>query len=391
MNTRRLFQQHIAPTSLEPIALHITRAEGNYLYSGDTKYLDLIGGISVCNVGHSHPSITQSIKEQVDQYLHVMVYGELELSPQILYATALTEALGEGFDMVYFTNSGSEAIEAAMKLAKRYTGRSRILACHKSYHGSTQGALSILGDEYWRQAYRPLLPDIYHYDYNQQDLLDNISKEVAAVIIEPIQAEAGILRADPTWMHSLHQKCKETGTLLILDEVQTGFGRAGSLFAHTQYGISPDIIVLGKALGAGMPLGAISASRDILQTFSHSPVLGHITTFGGHPVSCAAGLAGLQVLQSTNIIEQALENSQRLQNINHPKIKKVNHAGMWAAIFFENTEVCLQVCKKLQERGIFTDWFLFAPEAIRISPPLSITADEIDFFIQKLYEVLDII
>ncbi len=389
MQLRSLFQQYLAPTSPEPISLHVTHAEGNYLYSEDKKYLDLIGGISVCNIGHRHPQVIAAIEEQLQKYLHVMVYGELKLSPQILYAQALIDSLGSPYEMVYFTNSGSEAIEAAMKLAKRYTGRRQIWSFKNAYHGSTQGALSILGDEYWRSAYRPLLPEIYQYDYNDDTIIEQLCTDVAAVVVEAVQAEAGVLSADQAWLSRLYKKCKELGVLLIMDEVQTGFGRTGTMYAHTQYKIQPDILVLGKALGAGMPLGAITASRELLETFSHNPVLGHITTFGGHPVSCAAGLAGLRVLEESDIIAQSLRVSKALESVDHRHIVSVQSRGLWAAIFFESFEFCLQVCKELLAEDIFTDWFLFAQNAIRISPPLTLTEEEMAAFIQKLYHALD--
>ncbi len=389
MNTRQLFQSHLAPTSASPIALHITRAEGNYLYSGEKKYLDLIGGISVCNLGHQHPDIIGAIHQQVDQYLHIMVYGELIQTPQVAYATRLCEVLGEGFDGVYFTNSGSEAIEAAMKLAKRTTGRRRIYGFRNDYHGSTQCALSRLGDEHWRRTYRPLLPEVYSYEYNADEVLDAIDDQVAAVIVEPVQAESGVLPARQDWLQRLSERCQSSGTLLILDEVQTGFGRTGSLFAYQRLGIRPDIIVLGKALGAGMPLGAISARDEVIRGFGSAPVLGHITTFGGHPVSCAAGLAGLEVLMSAPSLLEVSTRQTVLSAIRHPKIVEVRTHGIWGAVFFEDSETCLSACHELLEEGVFTDWFLFAPEAIRISPPLTITADELAYFVDALYRVLD--
>ncbi len=389
MNSRQLFLQYLAPTTDDPIALEIDRAEGNYLYHGDQAYLDLIGGISVANIGHGHPKVVKAIQDQAAKYLHTMVYGELIQSPQYLYAQKLIELLGNPFESVYFTSSGSEAIEAAMKLAKRYTGRSKIFAFRKSYHGSTQGALSILGDEYWKRQYRPLLPEVYHFDYNAEEIFRSIDTETAAVILEPIQAEAGILPADKAWLEKLRARCTETGTLLIFDEIQTGFGRAGSLFAFQNYRITPDIIALGKALGGGMPLGAISSSRNILQCFAENPILGHITTFGGHPVSCAAGLAGLQVLLEEDLINRALETSKEIKNIAHPRIARVSHEGLWAAIHLDDLDMAKKVSEELLKEGIFTDWFLFAQNALRLSPPLSLKKSELQNFLAKLYGILD--
>ncbi len=389
MNQRQLFLQYLAPTTDDPIALEIDRAQGNYLYSGREAYLDLIGGISVANIGHGHPKVVQAVQDQAAQYMHTMVYGELIQSPQYRYAEMLIELLGAPFESIYFTSSGSEAIEAAMKLAKRYTGRTKIFAFRKSYHGSTQGALSILGDEYWKRRYRPLLPEIYHFQYNEEDILLQIDEDTAAVILEPIQAEAGIVAAKKDWLISLRNRCDETGTLLIFDEIQTGFGRSGSLFAFQSYEVVPDIIALGKALGGGMPLGGISSRREILQSFAEKPILGHITTFGGHPVCCAAGMAAAEVLLEENMLERALETSQEIHKINHPRIHAINQKGLWAAIHLDDLDMAVEVSQELRREGMFTDWFLFAQNALRLSPPLTITTEELRLFSEKLYAVLD--
>ena len=291
MNNRELFLKHIAQTSPSPIALEIVKAEGTLLYDASgKKYLDLIGGISVCNTGHRHPKVVEAIKKQADQYLHVLVYGEFIQSPQVQYATLLAQHLPASLNSVYFTNSGAEAVEGAMKLAKRFTKRTQIIAFKNSYHGSTQGALSIIGDEYWRNAFRPLLPDILHLDYNSFESLQNITEKTACVIAETVQAENGVYASTLDWMKALRKKCSETETLLIFDEIQTGFGRTGTLWNFEQYEIVPDILLLGKALGGGMPLGAFIAEKKLMWSLTENPVLGHITTFGGHPVSCAAGI-----------------------------------------------------------------------------------------------------
>jgi acetylornithine/succinyldiaminopimelate/putrescine aminotransferase len=379
MNARYIFQQHVAQTSPAPIGLHIARAEGNYLYDADGKaYLDLIGGISVCNIGHRHPEVVAAINKQSNDYLHVMVYGELVQSPQTEYAALLTAHLPKSLDCVYFTNSGAEATEGALKLARRVTGRTDVIACNKSYHGSTLGALSIIGDEYWRNAYRPLLPGVWHYDYNDYRLIDAINAQTSCVIIETIQAEAGVVEPEVKWLKSLRDKCTETGTLLIFDEIQCGFGRTGMLWGFQHYNIIPDILLLGKALGGGMPLGAFISSYNNMQALTENPVLGHITTFGGHPVCCAAGMAAMQVLLKENMAE-ALAAKEALfrARLVHPAIKAVRSKGLLIALELESSEKALQVVQRCIENGVFTDWFLFAPHCLRIAPPLTITSDEI--------------
>ena len=305
MNHRQLFLQHVAQTSPAPLALEIEKAEGCRLWDVHGKsYIDLIAGISVCNVGHRHPEVIRAIQKQLDHYLHVMVYGELVQSPQVQYATLLTRHLPDTLNCVYFTNSGSEAIEGAMKLAKKVTGRGEIIAFQNSYHGSTHGALSIIGDEYWRNAYRPLLPGIQHAVYNSFEDLSWITTKTACVVAETIQAEAGVNLPQQEWLAALRNRCNETGALLILDENQCGFGRNGSLWAFQQYNLVPDVLVLGKALGGGMPLGGFVANKQFMDAFTDNPVLGHITTFGGHPVCCAAGSAAMTVLLEEQLIDQ---------------------------------------------------------------------------------------
>jgi acetylornithine/N-succinyldiaminopimelate aminotransferase len=380
MTQRQLFLQHLAQTSAEPLALEIARAEGCYLYDVNHKaYIDLIGGISVCNVGHRHPKVVAAIKDQVDAYLHVMVYGETVQSPQVQYATWLVQHLPTSLNSVYFTNSGTEATEGAMKLAKRVTGKTNFVSCTNSYHGHTQGALSVMGSEHWKQNYRPLLPGCTLVDYNDDAILHAINNHTAAVIVEPIQAESGVLKARVEWLQKIRLKCNETCTLLIFDEIQSGFGRSGTLWAMEQYAVVPDILLLGKALGGGMPLGAFIADKKLMDSLSYNPILGHLTTFGGHPVSCAAGLAAAKVLLEEDIIASVIEKEQVfLQLLQHPKIKKINSAGLWMAVeldSFETTLKCTQVC--LAE-GLFTDWFLFASNSIRIAPPLTITKEQIE-------------
>lgn len=379
MDTRSLFLHHLAQTSPSPLAIQIEKAEGCYLYAtGGKKYLDLIGGISVANTGHRHPKVVDAIKQQADAYLHVMVYGETIQSPQVQYAQWLAEHLPEQLHSVYFTNSGAEALEGAMKLAKRVTNRVQILAFNKSYHGSTQGALSIIGDEYWRQAYRPLLPGIIHAEYNSEEAIASINTQTACVIMELVQAERGVLKAGIEWLKRIRERCTETGTLLVFDEVQTAFGRTGSLWGFQQYDVVPDILMLGKALGGGMPLGAFITRKSLMDAFTLKPVLGHITTFGGHPVSCAAGLAAAQVLEEESIIASVRKNEMLFRSLlQHSLIKSINSAGLLIAVEFDNEAICLKVVHECLRRELFTDWFLFAPHCLRIAPPLIINEEEI--------------
>jgi acetylornithine/succinyldiaminopimelate/putrescine aminotransferase len=379
MNTRELFLKHVAQTSPAPLALEIVRAEGSYMWDRDGKqYTDLIGGISVCNIGHRHPKVVEAIKYQADQYLHLMVYGELIESPQVEYASLLTKHLPPSLDSVYFTNSGAEATEGAMKLAKRITGRTGMVAFKDSYHGSTQGALSVMGDEYWRNAYRPLLPGIDHEEYGSRESLERITKDTAMVIAETVQAEKGVNVPSKAWMQALRQKCTETGALLVLDEIQAGFGRTGSLWAFEQFGLIPDILLLGKALGGGMPLGAFIASGEMMSSLMHDPVLGHITTFGGHPVCCAAGLASMKVLLEEDAISRADRKSALFaEHLRHPKIKEVRKSGLLISVVFESFEENKKIIDACIERGVFTDWFLFAPHCMRIAPSLLISEEAI--------------
>lgn len=379
MNTRTIFLNHVAQTSPEPLALDIIKAEGNYLYTQDGKtYLDLIGGISVCNLGHGNQQIKDAIKSQVDDYLHVMVYGELIQSPQTQYAEAITKLLPKKLDCVYFTNSGAEATEGALKLARRVTGKTDIVAANNSYHGSTLGALSVMGDEYWRNAYRPLLPGVRHHNYNSQELLEAINENTSCVLLETVQAEAGIIEPNIEWLKAVRQRCDRYGAMLIFDEIQCGFGRTGKLWGFEHYNIVPDIILLGKALGGGMPLGAFVSSYDNMQLFTANPVLGHITTFGGHPVSCAAGNAALSILSNSEHIAQVQSKADLfISLLKHDHIKAVRSKGLLIAVELDSSEHVLTAIKQCLEKGLFTDWFLFAPNCIRIAPPLTITEDEI--------------
>jgi acetylornithine/N-succinyldiaminopimelate aminotransferase len=379
MTNRQVFLNHIAQTSPAPLGLEIVKAEGCKLYDINNKeYIDLIGGISVCNVGHRHPKVIEAIKKQLDNYLHVMVYGEVIQSPQTAYAKLLTDHLPPLLNSVFFTASGTEATEGAMKLAKRCTGRTQIAAFKDSYHGSTQGSLSIIGSEYWRNAFRPLLPGIIHLTFNSLEGLECITEKTACVVAETIQAEAGVIVPGKKWIRALRKKCDDTGALLVLDEIQCGFGRNGMLWAFQQFDIVPDILLLGKALGGGMPLGAFIADKKIMDAFTSNPVLGHINTFGGHPVCCAAGHAAMQVLLDENIIREVPFKAKLfIDHLRHPAIKSIRSCGLMIALEFENFEENKKVIDALIENGVFTDWFLFAPQCLRIVPPLNITEEEI--------------
>lgn len=379
MNNRQLFLQHVAQTSDAPLALEIVKAQGMYMWDADgKKYLDLIAGISVCNVGHCHPAVVKAIQEQAQTYMHLLVYGEFVQSPQVTYAKYLADHLPASLNSVYFTNSGSEAVEGAMKLAKRHTGRTGIVAFRNSYHGSTQGSLSIMGDEYWRNAYRPLLPDVQHLHHNDMGVMKQITERTACVIAETVQAEAGVWAPSREWMQTLRQRCTETGTLLILDEIQCGLGRNGTLWAFEQYGIVPDVLLLGKALGGGMPLGAFIADREVMWKLTHQPVLGHITTFGGHPVACAAGLAGMKALVEENLVAGVAAKEQLfLHLLQHKHIRAVRSKGLMLAVELDDFASNKKVIDYCIANGLVTDWFLFAPQCLRIVPPLIITEEEI--------------
>lgn len=391
MTNRELFLRHVGQTSQAPLCLNITHAEGSKMWDADGReYIDLIAGISVCNVGHRHPKVVEAIKRQADQYLHIMVYGELVENPQVAYAQKLTSQLPESLNAVFYTASGSEATEGAMKLAKRHTGRTQIISFRQSYHGSTQGALSIMGSEYWQQAFRPLLPDILQLEYNSFDDLALITERTACVVAETIQAEAGVNPPANGWLTALRKRCSETGALLVLDEIQCGFGRNGSLWAFEQFNVIPDVLLLGKALGGGMPLGAFVADKAILDSLSFNPVLGHINTFGGHPVSCAAGLAAFDVLLGESLVAQVgVKEKQFRELLVHPLIKSVSSAGLMMAVAFDSFETNKKVIDSLLDKGVFTDWFLFAPHCLRIAPPLNISETDIRRSCAAILEVLD--
>ena len=390
-NLRQLFLAHLAPTSEFPLLLEIDRGQGVYLYDKDGKsYLDLISGIGVSGLGHCHPVVVDAIKKQAERYLHTMVYGEYVLSPQVELATLLAKVLPDPLDSVYFVNSGSEATEGAMKLAKRYTGRSEIISCYKAYHGSTQGSASLMSDPFFTQAYRPLLPGIKHIDFNCDFCLNRITEKTAAVIVETVQGEWGVRPPINDYLKKLRQRCTATGALLVLDEIQAGYGRTGSLFAFEQYGIVPDILLLAKGMGGGMPIGAFVASQDIMKVFSVNPLLGHITTFGGHPVSCAAALATLEHLLATDYIAQVKSKEALFRKLLvHPSIIEVRSAGLMMAVELGDFDFIQAVIKDCLEAGLIIDWFLFNDRSLRIAPPLIISEAEIEKACKIILKAID--
>lgn len=391
MNNRQLFYQFLGQTSEAPLAIEIEHAKGVYMHGPDGKrYLDLISGISVSNLGHCHPEVVDAVQKQCESYMHLMVYGEFVQSPQVQLAKLLADHLPAPLSSVYLVNSGSEAIEGAMKLAKRFTGRHEVVSFRHAYHGSTQGSLSIIGDEGMKNAFRPLLPGVRQIRYNHLEDLQHISQHTACVVCETIQGEAGAIPADPAFLKALRQTCNDTGALLILDEIQAGCGRTGSLSAFEPYGIVPDILTLAKGLGGGMPIGAFISSPQIMGSLTHNPVLGHITTFGGNAVCAAAALATLRVVTR----EKLWENAKRMETLVrerlvHPLIKGISGKGLMLAVEFANFEQNKKIIDTLIGKGVITDWFLFAPHCLRIAPPLTITEDELGSACELIMETLN--
>jgi acetylornithine/succinyldiaminopimelate/putrescine aminotransferase len=382
--------KYLAPTSPHPLTVEVDRAEGIFLWDIDGKrYFDLISGIAVCNIGHRHPAVIKAIKQQVDKYLHVIPYGEFIQEPQVKLAEALNDMLPEGLDSSYFVNSGAEAVEAALKLAKRATGRTELIAYNRSYHGSTHGALSVTGNATKRNHALPLLPDVRFLDFDCIGQVDSITKRTAAVIIEPIQGDAGVRIASQAFLSRLRARCTEVGALLIFDEIQTGMGRTGAMFAFEHYGVVPDILCLAKALGGGMPIGAFIASEALMELWTHHPVLGHITTFGGHPVNCAAALANLKVLRDGSIISEVERKGQLFEELlSHPSIKEIRRSGLMMAVEFDSPETVQRIVLSCMERGVITFWFLSDPMSFRLQPPLVISEEEIKEVCQIILEVI---
>ena len=395
MILRKQFLQHVGQTSPSPMLIEVARAEGSFFYTPEGKrYFDLVAGVSVSNVGHANPDVVRAVQEQAAQYMHVMVYGEMVERPQVEYARRITELLPEGIDCLYFVNSGAEAVEVALKLAKRYTGRTKLISMRRAYHGSTHGAMSMMGapeGEEWKAEFRPLLPDVKSINFNSFEDLQKITTRTAGVLCEVVQGEAGVRLPNPEWLKALRERCTEVGALLIFDEIQTGMGRTGEMFASTKYGITPDVVCLAKAFGGGMPLGGIASNKQILDSFTHNPCLGHITTFGGHPVCCAAGLAALNYLTNNNIVEQVeLKGAlfeERLKS--HPRVLEIRRSGLLLALELGKAEYLYRLMEIFKEVGIMSDWFLYCDTAFRISPPLTISEAEIEECCALIREALD--
>jgi acetylornithine/succinyldiaminopimelate/putrescine aminotransferase len=371
--------------------LEITHAKGVYMYDPDGRdYIDLISGVSVSNTGHCHPKVVEAVKSQAEKYMHLMVYGEIIQSPQVKYAERLASILPASLNSCYFVNSGSEAVEGALKLAKRYTGRSRIISFRNSYHGSTHGPLSIQGNERFMNAYRPLLPDTFRIDINDESALEKINNKTACVIIEPVQGEGGVIAATQSYLELLRKKCSENGALLIFDEIQTGFGRTGTMFAFEKSGVIPDILLLAKAMGGGMPLGAFISSNDIMSALISNPVLGHITTFGGHPVCCAAGLASLEVIMDEDLVSGCVSKEKLFRKyLAHPLIKNIRGEGLLLAVQLYDPRYIDYIVSHAPDHGIILDYFLFCGDAFRIAPPLIISEDEVRTACQRLTDLLN--
>ncbi len=388
---RQLFLSHVAQTSNLPMMLEVDHAKGIYIYdTAGKKYFDMNSGISVSSLGHCHPKVSAAIKGQVDKYAHTMVYGEHIQNPQVAYASLLSSHLHPSLDSLYYVMSGTEATEGAMKLAKRYTGRTEIIACANAYHGSTQGAESLRSDEDYKRAFYPLLPDVNHIEFNNKADLANITKRTACVILEPVQAEAGVLVPEDDYLIAVRKRCDETGTLMILDEIQTGFGRTGYLFAYQKYNVKPDILLVGKAMGGGMPIAGFISSQAIMSSFVSKPVLGHITTFGGHPVCCAAAEATLSTLLDDEIVSSVLEKEKLIKSLLvHPIIKEVRSSGLMMAVELTRRKYLKHVVGKCYEIGLIVDWFLFNNRSFRLAPPLIISSDEIKEACAIILEAMD--
>ena len=392
---RKQFLRHVAQTSPAPQLIEVARAEGVYFYTPEGKrYYDLISGVSVNNVGHGNAAIVEAVQRQVADYMHIMVYGEMVERPQVEYARLLAETLPEPLDTVYFLNSGAEAVEGALKLAKRYTARTEMISMRRAYHGSTHGAMSMMGapeGEEWKNAFRPLLPDTKAIRFNSFEDLGQITTRTACVLCEPVQGEAGVRPPEAGYLQALRKRCDEVEALLIFDEIQMGMGRSGEMFAMQKYGVVPDIVCLAKAFGGGMPLGAFISSQKIMSTLTHDPVLGHITTFGGHPVCCAAGLAAMRYLIDNKVVEDVERKGAMYESLlqDHPAVKEIRRSGLLLAVELGESEKLYKIMDHFIEEGILSDWFLFCDTAFRISPPLVISDDEIRDSVSIIRRCLD--
>ena len=385
MNTilRKQFLAHVGQTSPSPMLVEVERAEGSFFYTPEgRRYYDLVAGVSVSNVGHANAAVVRAVQEQAARYMHVMVYGELVEAPQVRYAARIASLLPGGLESVYFVNSGAEAVEGALKLAKRFTGRTELISMRRAYHGSTHGSMSMMGapeGEEWKGAFRPLLPDVQAIEFNDPAQLERITRRTACVLVEPVQGEAGVRVPRPGYLEALRRRCDEVGALLVFDEIQTGLGRTGELFAMQKYGVVPDIVCLAKAFGGGMPLGAFIARHEIMDTLQSNPTLGHITTFGGHPVCCAAGLAALEYLLDHHVVEQVEAKGALYKELlqGHPAVREIRRSGLLLAVELGSSERLYRIMELFKEAGIMSDWFLFCDTAFRISPPLTISEEEV--------------
>ena len=392
---RKQFLAHVGQTSPVPMMIEVERAEGACFYTPEGKrYFDLVAGVSVSNVGHANPAVVRAVQEQVARYMHIMVYGEMVERPQVAYAAQIASLLPDPLQSVYFVNSGTEAVEGALKLAKRYTGRTEMISMRRAYHGSTHGSMSMMGTpegEEWKGAFRPLLPDTRAIEFNDFEALAQITRRTACVLVEPVQGEGGVRLPAGGWLQALRERCTEVGAMLIFDEIQTGMGRTGTMFAMQRYGVTPDIVCLAKAFGGGMPLGAFVASHEVMQSLTHDPVLGHINTFGGHPVCCAAGLAALNYLIDNNILASVERKGAMFEEAlrPHPAVCEIRRAGLLMAVELGSSERLYAVMRLFAERGIMSDWFLFCDTAFRISPPLTITESEIGECTEIIRQCLD--
>ena len=389
---RKQFLEHVGQTSADPLMIEVARAEGVFLYGPDgRRWYDLISGVSVSNVGHSNPDVVRAVQRQAADYMHIMVYGEIVESPQVRYAARIASLLPDPLSSVYFVNSGSEAIEGALKLAKRCTGRREIVAFRNAYHGSTHGALSVMGGEEFKNSFRPLVPGVRHIRFGEAEDLSQITRRTACVLIEPVQGEGGVRIPPEGYLQALRARCTEVGALLVFDEIQTGLGRTGALFALQKYGVVPDLLCVAKAFGGGMPLGAFISSAEIMDALKTNPVLGHITTFGGHPVCCAAGLASLEYLLSHGVVEQVEAKGALYEELvgQHPLVREIRRSGLIMAVELGDPVLRERVTRGLKEAGIMTDWFLFCDTAFRIAPPLVITEEQVRDSSRIVLEVLD--
>ena len=392
---RKQFLRHVAQTSPAPQLIEVARAEGVFFYTPEGKpYYDLVSGVSVNNVGHANPAVVEAVQRQAADYMHIMVYGEMVERPQVEFARLLATTLPAPLDTVYFLNSGAEAVEGALKLAKRYTHRTEMISMRRAYHGSTHGAMSMMGEpegEEWKNAFRPLLPDTRAINFNSIEDLEQITTRTACVLCEPVQGEAGVRVPDEGYLQALRKRCDKVGALLIFDEIQMGMGRSGEMFAMQKYGVTPDIVCLAKALGGGMPLGAFVASQEIMSSLMSDPVLGHITTFGGHPVCCAAGLAAMKFLQDNRVVEDVERKGALYEQLlkDHPAIKEIRRSGLLLAVELGDSAKLYRLMDLFIEEGILSDWFLYCDTAFRISPPLIITDDQIRDCVALIRKCLD--